>query len=75
MYNVTALETKFLLFMKNSPPLSLKEIFAFFKNQQQAEKALEGCLAKNYITLTENQKYTITPEGKNQVYFFLDLRF
>ena len=70
MYNVTALEAKFLLFMKNSPPLSLKEIFAFFKNQQQAEQTLEGCLAKNYITLTENQKYTITPEGKNQVYFF-----
>lgn len=31
------------------------------------EKALEDCLVKNYITLTENQKYNITPEGTNQV--------
>lgn len=31
------------------------------------EKALEGCLVKKIIKLTENHKYTITPEGTNQV--------
>lgn len=67
MYSATAVEIKLLLFMKNTLELTQKEVFAVFENQQQAENALEGCLAKKYITLTEDQKYALTPKGKNQV--------
>ncbi|MDY4524132.1 MAG: hypothetical protein SPE03_03765 [Treponema sp.] len=67
MYTATAIEAKLLLFIKNKPEVTQKEIFAIFESQQQAKKAIEGCLVKNFITTTEDHKYAATPEGKNQI--------
>ena len=50
-------------------PLTKEQLAQALKTMppSQFQNALEGCLTKKYITLTENQKYALTPEGKNQV--------
>ena len=55
------------MLIKNKPEVTQKEIFAIFESQQQAKKAIEGCLVKNFITTIEDHKYAATPEGKNQI--------
>lgn len=68
MYNATKTETEILIQLKKNP-LTKEQLAQALKNlpPSQFQNALEGCLAKNYITLTENQKYALTTEGKNQV--------
>ena len=68
MYNATKTETEILIQLKKNP-LTKEQLAQALKTMppSQFQNALEGCLAKNYITLTENQKYALTPEGKNQV--------
>ena len=60
MYTATAIDAKLLLFIKNKSEVTQKEIFAIFESQQQAKKAIEGCLVKNFVTITEEQNYILT---------------
>lgn len=68
MYAATATETEILIQLKKNP-LQKEQLALALKNlpPSQFQNALEGCLAKKYITLTEDKKYALTPEGKNQV--------
>ena len=67
MYTATALETKLILLLSAMPDIPQNELTAHFENECQAEKAIEGCLAKKFIVTTKNKKYAVTSEGKNQV--------
>ena len=67
MYTATALETKLILLLSAMPDIPQNERTAHFANECEAKKSIEGCLAKKFIVTTKNQKYAVTPEGKNQV--------
>lgn len=60
MYTATAIDAKLLLFIKNKPEVTQKEIFAILKASNRQKKAIEGCLVKNFVTITEKQNYILT---------------
>lgn len=44
------------------------ELYASFENQSQAEKAIEGCLVKNFIEQNaEKGLFSLTEQGRNLI--------
>ena len=68
MYAATKTETEILKLLQQTPQSHTQIEQALTTTPPEPlQKAIEGCLAKNFIIATKDQKYALTPEGKNQI--------
>lgn len=69
MFIITSLEKNLLYLFKDTVQLlTWDEINTNFENKSQAEKAIEGCIAKKFIQQIEtNNSFKITEDGKHQL--------
>ncbi len=63
----TALERELLAFVGRDKTLTAEEIISSFPNTAAARNALDGCLAKHFVTQDGAGHIVLTETGKRQV--------
>ena len=63
----TALERELLARIGGDGTLTAEEIIGMLPNPTAARNALEGCLAKHFVTQDETARFVLTESGKRQL--------